>query len=89
MAEKTKWIDKVVKQFMDELGDTDQHPKHADEKALQDKILTLIQYRAGGLDHRRMGLLAADLYRLMYKTRARIVEDLARVAVSAQEGGDS
>ena len=92
MPEKQKWIDKVLDVFIGELNGTDQHPKDDGEKKLQQKILTLIQFRSNGLDWRKMGLLAADLYRLMYKTRVRIIEDLAQVAVKEaekQEGSES
>lgn len=84
MAKRTKWIDKVVEVFMEELSDSDQEPTERDEIKLQDKILTLIQFRANGLDHRRMGLLAADIYRLTHNTRARIIVDVAKVAVSVE-----
>ena len=90
MPEKQKWIDKVLDVFIEELNGTDQHPKDDGERKLQQKILTIIQFRANGMDYRKTGLLAADLYRLMYKTRARIIDDLAQVAVKqATEGEES
>jgi predicted Zn-dependent peptidase len=79
--EKLKWIDKVLDQFMEEIENPPQEP---DEEKLQRKIMTIIQYRANGLDHRRMGLLAADLYRLLHATSHRIIEDLAKVTVKAK-----
>ena len=82
---QTKWIDRVYEAFVEELaGDGPQHP---DEKKLQDKIFTIILYRINGLDHRKAGKLAADFYRLMYKTRDRIIEDIAKVAAAAEGGG--
>jgi hypothetical protein len=86
-VKQVKWIDKVYEAFVEELAGINV-PEHPDEKKLQDKILTLVQYRISGLDHRKVGKLAADFYRLMYKTRERIIEDLAQVA-AANEGGAS
>jgi hypothetical protein len=76
----------VYEAFIEELAGQNL-PEHPDEKKLQHKIFTLLQYRIGGLDHRKIGKLAADLYRLMYKTRERIIEDIAKVAAAAEEGG--
>lgn len=80
--EKLKWIDKVLDVFTQEIEDP---PKEPDEFTLMRKIMTLMQYRVTGLDHRKIGMLAADLYRLMHATRRRVIEDMARVAASADK----
>lgn len=78
MPEKMRWIDKVLGVFIEEI---ERPPTDKEELELQRKLMTLAQYRLNGLDHRRVGLLVADLYRLMYSTRRRIIEDVAKVAV--------
>lgn len=86
MTEKMKWIDKVLDVFIAEI---ETPPAEQDEFALQRKIMTIIQYRVNGMDHRRIGLLAADVYRLTHRLRHRIIEDVAKVAagVTKKEGG--
>jgi hypothetical protein len=80
--EKLKWIDKVLDVFMHEI---ETPPVEQDEFALMRKIMTVLQYRVTGLDHRKIGMLAADLYRLTYATRQRVIEEVARVAASADK----
>ena len=80
--EKLKWIDKVLDVFMQEI---ETPPAEPDEFTLMRKIMTVLQYRVTGLDHRKIGMLAADLYRLMHATRRRVIEEMAKVAVSADK----
>lgn len=74
-----RWIEKVLEVFIEEVG---QVPADPDEIKLQDKIMTIVQFRANGLDWRKVGLLAADIYQLTHSTRRRVINDLARVAVT-------
>jgi len=67
---------------MHEIEDPPQEP---DEFTLMRKIMTLMQYRVTGLDYRKIGMLAADLYRLMHATRRRVIEDMAKVAASTDK----
>jgi len=83
MPEKLRWVDKVLEVFLKEI---EHPPQDNDELTLQRKLITLLQYRLNGLDHRKAGMLAADLYRLIHATRARVVEDMARVAAKEMEG---
>lgn len=80
MAEKVRWVEKVMETFLNEI---ETPPSEKGEHELMRKIVTLIQFRANGMDHRRMGLLAADVYRLVRGTRKRIIEDMAKVAAGA------
>lgn len=77
--DKLKWVDKVLDHFIEDVGgESTDH----DEREIQRKIILLVQYRANGLDVRKMGLLAADVYRLVLATRKRVIEDMAKVAAT-------
>lgn len=80
MGEKKAWVQKVIDVFM---GDLPEAPSDPQDVQLQDKIMSIVMWRLNGLDHRRCGLLAADVYRLVNAVRRRVIEDVAKVAAKA------
>lgn len=84
MPEKKQWIDKVIETFVEEVGTL---PVQRDEQRIVDSIMTVIQFRAVGLDWRKIGLLAADVYRMVHAARANVIEDIARVAAAHEREG--
>ena len=83
--QKESWVSRVHAAFIEELAGQNV-PEHESEVMLQQKIFIIVQFRANGLDHRKIGCLAADIYRLAHGVRERVIEDIAKVAASVTDG---
>ena len=77
--DKRSWMERMVEHFVAEAP-----PKEGDAN-LHGSIAQLAALRMGGLDPRKVGLFAADVYRLVGKHRQQIIDDVAKLAPAASD----
>ena len=75
MPEKKPWVVKFGAVYLENAPRKDEFGK------IHDGIGTLVTHHGAGLDHRKMGMLAAEFYEYTMALRRQVVDDMGEIAV--------
>jgi len=85
MPEKQSWMEKFTAEYLKASEFDPMTEKNSLTVQTFRSIAQIVALRAQGLDHRKMALLAADIFEYQLLNRKRAIDDVARIAVKETE----
>ena len=76
--DRKPWMERMLEVYLAEA------PPRAGEQKLHGAVAKLAALHMAGVDHRKVGRFAADVYRLVGRERQRVIDDVAKLAPAGE-----